>query len=62
MFLFSNLLMRKLKKNIKYKEAIKNVVKHVCYFCQRLYFKYHVFVASKPYIEKFLDGLKMKKL
>jgi hypothetical protein len=54
--------MRKLKKYIKYKEAIKNVVKHVCYFCQRLYFKYHVFVASKPYIEKFLDGLKMKKL
>jgi hypothetical protein len=33
------------KNVLKYKEDFKNIVKHVCYCCQRLYFKYQFFIA-----------------
>jgi hypothetical protein len=41
----------------QYKEDIKDIVKHVCYYCQRLHFKYQIFIVSKPYIKKFANEL-----
>jgi hypothetical protein len=41
-----------------YQENIKDFARHVCYYCQRLYFKYQICVASKSDIEQFLHELK----
>jgi hypothetical protein len=40
---------------------MKNIVIHVCYYYQRLHFKYQVFIVSKRYIKKFLDELNNEK-
>ncbi len=43
---------------IRYKESIKDIAGHVCYYCQMLHFIYQTFVALKSYIEKFPHELK----
>ncbi len=43
---------------MKYKNNIKDITKHVCYCCQRLYFAHQLFYASYSYIEQFLNPLK----
>ncbi len=43
------------KNILRCKKDIKNIVKHVCYCCQRLHFKYHIFVASKQNIERTME-------
>jgi hypothetical protein len=45
------------KNLLKYKEDIKDIVKHVCYCCQRLHFQYQISIVSKPYIEKIPNEL-----
>jgi uncharacterized CHY-type Zn-finger protein len=42
---------------IKYKKDIQDIVKHVCYCCQRLFSKFQIVFASKSYIKKLLDAI-----
>jgi hypothetical protein len=42
---------------IKYKKDIQNIVKHVCYCCQRCFLKFQNFFASKSYIKKLPNAI-----